>query len=244
MTTRLFRSALVAVSVIAASGAAIAQTVISDGHIDLIPGYDAGTQTWSLTSQYSGGVLAPSGHLDQDVADVIYYVGDAGIMTSPGAPFGTAGQDIWIIPQIQNFEVPWLGTGGYDASGLNFTMNLVDFRGPADAFVGLWTSGSFGGFNWLGSSDTGAVPAANVLNVVSGSHTHYNWAFTEAGLYEIDVSIGATIGGVPQTSELFTLTIAVGDYPSVIPEPSAFATLAGFGALGVATLRRRRRQNA
>ncbi|EIQ01844.1 PEP-CTERM putative exosortase interaction domain-containing protein [Opitutaceae bacterium TAV1] len=249
MFSNLQRAALAALLPAALFTAAHAQTIIEDGHIDLVPGYDAASGTWSFTSEYSGGSLTPGGgYLHHDVADVIYFVSDntgsvqgGGKITSPGGFLGTqAGDPLWIIPQVQDFGVPWLGTGGYDASGFDFTINFVDFRTPEDGMLALWTTGSFGAPTWLVSSDTGIQPAPNSLTVATTTHTHYNWGFTRPGLYEVDVTLSALIGGVQQTSEVFTLKLAISERPAVVPEPATIATLVGGASLLLAFSTRRR----
>jgi surface-anchored protein len=68
-------------------------------------------------------------------------------------------------------------------------------------------------------------------DLTAEDHAHFNWAFTEEGIYDLTFEISGTHAGDGFKSATATYTF------SVIPEPSS-ALLGAFGAL--ALLRRRR----
>lgn len=123
---------------------------------------------------------------------------------------------------------PFLGIGieelvPGDWLGGTVTLKLVSYTGPGDFL--LWQDGGLGGANVFFDS------AGDAFTLAAGSHTHYNWGFTEKGIYELEFEISGNHGvdGLQSASGLYTF--------QVVPEPTT-AMLGAFGAL--ALLRRRR----
>ncbi len=125
--------------------------------------------------------------------------------------------------------VPFVGIGleeltvGDWLDGL-VTISLLTFSGPGDFL--LWQEDGIGGQNIF--MDT----ANNVTSftLAAGSHTHYNWGFTDQGVFDLEFGISGThlVDGFQSGSATYMI---------VIPEPSA----ALLGALGAVALLRRRR---
>ncbi|HAQ58169.1 MAG TPA: hypothetical protein DEA16_02000 [Opitutae bacterium] len=72
-----------------------------------------------------------------------------------------------------------------------------------------------------------------------GSHAHYNFAFTAEGLYNVTLTASGILNEGSQTlstSDPATFLFGV----NAVPEPSAFALIAGGMTLGFAAMRRRR----
>ncbi|MGL4399926.1 MAG: TIGR03769 domain-containing protein, partial [Luteolibacter sp.] len=90
----------------------------------------------------------------------------------------------------------------------------------------LWQDDGFGG----------VIDYLNTLNSVTsfslapGSHTHYNWGFTELGVYNLEFEISGThvVDGAQSASAIFTYAV---------PEPSS--VLLGLGGLLLAFRRHR-----
>lgn len=123
---------------------------------------------------------------------------------------------------------PFLGIGleelePGDWVGGTVSLKLLSITGPGDFL--LWQDDGFGGANIFFDS------AGDSLTLTAGSHTHYNWGFTEAGTYGLEFEITGTHvdDGVQSDSGLYTF--------QVVPEP----TTAMLGALGSLALLRRRR---
>jgi surface-anchored protein len=123
---------------------------------------------------------------------------------------------------------PFLGIGIEELApgdwvGGTVSLKLLSISGPG-AFL-LWQDDGFGGANVFFES------AGDSFTLAAGSHTHYNWGFTEKGIYELEFEISGNHvdDDFQSASGLYTF--------QVIPEPSA-ALLGVLGAL--ATLRRRR----
>lgn len=137
----------------------------------------------------------------------------------------------WLPESHQDAEdqgAPFLGIGVEELDPLDWTGGTVTFAllsitGPGD-FV-LWQDDGFGGANVFLDS------AGDSFTLPAGSHTHFNWGFSEQGIYGLEFEIsGIHITDGPQSaSDVYTFQV---------PEP-ATAILAGvFGMMGM-LLRRR-----
>jgi surface-anchored protein len=124
--------------------------------------------------------------------------------------------------------VPFVGIGleeldAGDWAGL-LTIQLADLAGPGDFL--MWTTDLFGETVVLLDS----LDPSKSLQLAAGSHSHFNWGFTEPGIYELTFGIsGNHLGDGPVSGE--------GTFGFAVPEPSS----ALLGALGGLALLRRRR---
>ncbi|MGC1480958.1 MAG: choice-of-anchor M domain-containing protein [Chthoniobacterales bacterium] len=126
---------------------------------------------------------------------------------------------------------PFLGIGTEEGDlgvwdGDQVTISLTGLTGPGE-FV-LWQGGS--GIKW--ASFGGIDAGDSLVNFPVGSHDHYNWAFSQAGNYEMTITVSALEGGNPVS--------ASGPYSfAVVPEPGTY--LVGFALLGGLIVHRLRR---
>lgn len=122
---------------------------------------------------------------------------------------------------------PFLGIGieelvPGDWVGGTLSLKLVSVSGPGT--FRLWQDDGFGGANVLFDS------AGDSFTLAAGSHTHYNWGFTEQGSYQLEFEIS----GDHVTDGLQS---ASGLYSYQVPEP----TTAVLGSLALVAMLRRRR---
>lgn len=111
-----------------------------------------------------------------------------------------------------------------DWVGGTVTLSLLSATGPGE--FRLWQDDGFGG----------AIDYLDTLNSVTsfslapGSHTHYNWGFTELGVYNLEFEISGThvVDGAQSASAIFTYAV---------PEPSS--VLLGLSGLLLAFRRHR-----
>jgi surface-anchored protein len=75
-------------------------------------------------------------------------------------------------------------------------------------------------------------------SLAAGGHEHYNFAFTQPGVYEVTFQIECTHAIDGALSAAATYTFGIG----AIPEPSSYAAIVGVGMLGLSLVRRRRVQ--
>ncbi len=119
-------------------------------------------------------------------------------------------------------NVPFVGLGLEELDvddwvGGTVSLTLLSITGPGQ--FRLWQDDGFGGaINYIDTE-------SNLMsfNLAPGSHTHYNWGFTELGEYDLEFQISGThqIDGAQSASATFTYAI---------PEPSS-ALLALSGLL-------------
>ena len=126
-------------------------------------------------------------------------------------------------------NVPFLGIGleelaAADWSGGIVTITLLNHFGPGE--FRLWQDDGFGGAIDFIDTDGGAMS----FNIAAGTHTHYNWGFTEIGTHGLEFQISGihVVDGAQSGAATYTFAV---------PEPST--TL--LGALGALALLRRRR---
>lgn len=165
----------------------------------------------------------------------------------------SAGQQYWRLPQSQAPGVIFLGVGAEDIvdgtfaawtpsdprvggeTGPYIELDLVAVRGPGDFSV--WSSTDDGPLVWM-STHNGGITAADSLFALSGSHSHFNYGFTKAGLYEVDLRATAYLGPGqtnPVTSDVATYHFGI----EAVPEPSTWLLFA-LGGLTLLAIPRRR----
>lgn len=209
-----------------------AAVVISGGHIDAPAfGYDT-ADGFEPHFHNEGG---PTGAIVDGVRveDESEYEADEAVirvaLTSTTSLSGTS--YFWLpddpLAALTN-GVPFVGIGleeldPADWTGL-LTIQLSDVTGPGNFL--LWTYDLFGDPVVLLDS----LDPAKSLQLAAGSHSHFNWGFTEPGLYGLTFEISGThvTDGVVSGEGTFLFAV---------PEPST----ALLGALGACVLLRRRR---
>lgn len=151
-----------------------------------------------------------------------------------------AGATVYLAPAIdQTPSVIFLGIGSEEILSETLVANtvtlaLTGISGPGN--FALWQTDGLG-------QPTAFLSSASELSsfdLITGGHDHYNWGFTAEGIYELTFTVSGILNDDFDTSvsDTATFTFAVG---TPIPEPSAFAVLAGLAGLGLAISARRRR---
>lgn len=100
-------------------------------------------------------------------------------------PFGNAGDPLWILPQTQDPTLLYLGLSTEGLPSGEFPDGLALFLravlGPGQVFV--WQA-SLGGLEVRVNSRDG-LDDRDLIPLVSGSHSHWNFGFTTNGVYEL-----------------------------------------------------------
>uniref|UniRef100_UPI0014221EE2 choice-of-anchor M domain-containing protein n=1 Tax=Thalassoroseus pseudoceratinae TaxID=2713176 RepID=UPI0014221EE2 len=172
----------------------------TEGHGDIRIDFEYGL--WDLDINPD----ALNGPFEAD--EVLIVAGPDSQVTAPSDPafafLGVeAGADIYVLPQSSvPPTIPNLGLGssgiatGTFASYTNddprvnatapwIELQFVDMRGPANGQFSLYTSRVDEPTVWIATSD--GVSDEDTFYLQAGSHDHLNWAFTQPGIYEIDV---------------------------------------------------------
>lgn len=219
-------------------------TTFASGHGDL--GLGEGSTLELHLHLHEAGEIAPDEAVIRVPASTCGFVSGYG-----GRPAGSAwdgigvaaGESYWFLPQSNSgtggaaaLGTPFLGIGGEEITpGVfddnAFTLTLTGAVMPVGGNFSLWTDGLSPTF-YMATVDGISAVDAFVLDLDSSDHAHANWGFTVAGTYELTFTVTAAIDGVEQ-SDTATYTF------QVVPEPSAYAGLAGAGALALVLLRRR-----
>jgi hypothetical protein len=170
----------------------------------------------------SGGSVTGSGTINAPISF------GAGVTVAPGNSPGTlafgngftfAGTYAWELDGLTtsgpgtNFDQIVVTGGDVNIAGASLSLDLGAFAPSADAF---WT----GNRSWTILDAAGAGSVAGTFTITNDQSVWSEWGSFST------ITNGAGV-------EL--------QWTSAIPEPSAFAGLAGLGALGFAALRRRRR---
>lgn len=159
-------------------------------------------------------------------------------------PTGAGGGDLWILPQTQVAEVPFLGMATEELDPADWvngaiTFSLVSVSAPGGGEFSMWQSGLFGDPVFVFSTfDPGSTVAGNSLILSAGTHAHYNFGFTKPGIWEVTFTVSGTHVTDGFVSDTGTFRFAV------VPEPtvSGLAISGGLGALAAARRRRSARR--
>lgn len=220
-----------------------AADLYESGHADIGVGYDAGALDphWHA----HGGTVVNGAPLPGDTEyapdELVAFVPDPSINRPPGAQWdflGTpAGSPLWFLPQGENPAKPFLGIASEEldpADWSSLTLSLAGFSGPAGGEFSLWQSDVFG-TPVVGMATADGVDAGDRISMTVGGHDHFNYGFTQPGVYEITLQWD----GVHQTDGPVTTSATYGFAVQAVPEPGT-TTLLVLGAMGCLVARRRR----
>jgi hypothetical protein len=155
------------------------------------------------------------------------------VMIPQTSTITVSGTTYYWLPETESAAAdngtPFLGIGLEELTladwvGGTITLSLLSFSGPGDFL--LWQDDGLGGVNVF-------LDTANNIDsftLAPGSHTHFNWGFTENAFFELEFGISGT--HVDDSAQS-----ASASYFVMVPEPSS-ALLGAVG--GLALLRRRR----
>ena len=78
------------------------------------------------------------------------------------------------------------------ANGLNrwLRVNLIDVRGPEGGHVSMWQESGQTPRVFFSTFD-GGITESDVFYIPARQHVHNSWAFTQPGLYEVDIQVSA-----------------------------------------------------
>lgn len=211
-----------------------AQTYLWEGHTDVGIVYELGA--WNLHIGRHDDVPPMEYAPHEAILGVDLLAAGTTVPVNPQFSFlGTVGSPVWILPEVENPALLFLGFGTEELPdglfvGDQVTMSLQAVRGPGQFSV--YDVGLFGPNIFMNSGD--GITGADSIVLPAGGHQHANWAFSAPGTYEVDFNASGTLvdGNVLTSSGPITYTFEV----AAVPEPSALALLllGSFGLMGFA----------
>ncbi len=221
-------------------GTAGATSVYSLGHADFGIGYDGG---FELHHHVHDGATVNGSTI---VGDAEFGPGDLAVLVpfiTENRPAGSqydflgvsSGIPVWTLPEIENVNKPFYGLGSEELDPLDFagslTLELVNvISAPAGGNFSLWQDN--GGTPLVRFATSDGIDGLDSFLISPGGHEHYNWSFTQPGIYELEFRVSGThnVDGLGSDTATFSFAVA--------PEPSK-ALFAGVG-FGFVLFRRRR----
>jgi len=190
----------------------------TEGHFDFGPVVQDG----AFQIQVKDDRTAPPVWRDPDT--VVFDLGTAALRKAADIPaelqfVAPAGKDIYMIQQIQEAGVPWLGwntqhetiVNGPGSNGV--TMRLDTVEGPGE--LAIFLNGNFG--QLVGQRVVDTVGGPTSYTIPANTHQHGNWVFTEPGVYAVTFTMSAD-----GQSDTATLRFAVGQAdPAAAAAPGA-----------------------
>lgn len=153
-----------------------------------------------------------------------------------------AGEDIWIMPEVQEADLPWVGFNTKALVGADWTtpisITLLSVTGTgvdAGGEFSIYAVDAFSSPTPIYAKTSGGIAGAGISLAAFTGHLHANFAFTKPGDYTATYLISGTHVANGDESATASYTYRV------IPEPGTLGLfLAGAGAM-VGFSRRMRR---
>jgi surface-anchored protein len=207
------------------------RTILSVGHTDAVnPTFEDGQLRLRVKDDTGPSVVI------RDPGDVLFHAKPGSEFPIPDglspawAFLGAPGRILWLLPQIQDPNLLWPGfsselfPSGVLAGDL-MTWRLLSLDGPGDLFV--FDVSSFGDPENIEFDTADGLPDAFELPV--HAHAHYNWAFTEPGLYKLTFQVDGhrREGGADLSSGPVQYRFYVGDLADLPAEPQTELSIGG-----------------
>lgn len=182
--------------------------LITSGHMDMALVAEGSSISAKLIDDSD-----PHNQAQRESGSFIFAVPDAARKTLPAGAsesFPDAPETMWILPQAQEKNLPWLGFSttrvGADAlaQGLKVTVAMRDVSGPGRIYT--WHEDLCGLRVELDSGD-----ASKRLDYPVNAHDHQGFGFTEPGAYTATFTFSGTSADGRDFSEDMVATFAVGD---------------------------------
>ncbi len=235
MTTRTQLTALAVATTLAAASSASAQAIIESFTSVARLNNPGSPNTWSVsgttgtppdTLLVAGRASSPSSQLFMTV--VSFDISDlrAQIEAAPSVTFSIA-------------------VSAFGGTGTNLTASL--FTKPSSTIVGGDATATATSAGTINFNDLGSAPGVVTFNITSVAQSLLDTNSTDNFLFiRLTSQYAPSDANAGRNVQFYTLNTLAnqangGAYLTIIPEPSAFAALAGLGALGFAASRRRRR---
>jgi surface-anchored protein len=214
----MLRRLLGAVVIVAAVAFVVTQAVLAvsldEGEVDIGIAYEAGD--WDLHAHDEGTDIE---YKPDEVTLVAKSGAKSVIPNDPAFAFlGTPGDPIWVLPQVEDPNLLFLGLATEEIEdgvfvGDEIDLALVSVSGPGDLFV--YTTDTFGDPQDIYFNSADGIDGSDSVTIPAGNHQHVNWAFSAAGNYDI----GFEASGTLVAGNVFTSSGEVVYDFQVVPNP-------------------------
>lgn len=152
----------------------------------------------------------------RDPENVVFKLGGNSIIPMPDdAAYSFIGEKpgtkLYVIPQTQNPDVPWLGWNTQEGGVLNeldrgANLSLEGVSGPGKLHVYLENGNNNPQQLW---DSTKGYPQNSWIE--TNAHTHVNWVFSKPGIYHVKLTFSGKLKDGRAVSDTRVLNFAVGD---------------------------------
>ena len=152
----------------------------------------------------------------RDPENVVFKLGSSSIIQMPNdAAYNFIGEKpgtkLYVIPQTQNPDVPWLGWNTQEGGVLNeldrgAKLSLEGVSGPGKLHVYLENGNNNPQQLW---DSTKGYPQNSWIE--TNAHTHVNWVFSKPGIYHVKLTFSGKLKNGKAVSDTRVLNFAVGD---------------------------------
>ena len=152
----------------------------------------------------------------RDPENVVFKLGGNSIIPMPDdAAYSFIGEKpgtkLYVIPQTQNPDVPWLGWNTQEGGVLNeldrgANLSLEGVSGPGKLHVYLENGNNNPQQLW---DSTKGYPQNSWIE--ANAHTHVNWVFSKPGIYHVKLTFSGKLKNGRSVSDTRVLNFAVGD---------------------------------
>lgn len=219
-------------------------SVFTTGHGDIGVAYEDGAFAphWHLHegAVVNGASLEEDGEFAPD--ELLAYVPAPSLSRPEGAAWDflgvPAGSPLWYLPQAEDPAKPFLGLATEELRPEDWSslrLSLHQAFGPPGGQFALWQTDVLGAPRVRMATSDG-VDAGDGFDLLAGSHGHFNYGFTQPGMYQLTFQWDGVHVADGPVSARGTYSFGV----TVVPEPGTGALL----VLGTLALLWRRRSAA
>lgn len=184
--------------------------MIQAGHADFGPTLSGGN--WKMKIRDDTG----DEPVWRDPENVVFKLGSNSIIPMPNdSTYSFIGEKpgtkLYVIPQTQNPDVPWLGWNTQEGGVLNeldrgANLSLDGVSGPGKLHVYLENGNNAPQQLW---DSTKGYPQNSWIE--ANAHTHVNWVFSKPGIYHVKLTFSGKLKNGRAVSDTRVLNFAVGE---------------------------------